>query len=367
MREYMMKPDGEDMQEDSTRMEIHNRTSSATVKDVARQANVSVGTVSRVFNNYSNVSQEIRQRVLQAAEDVEYRRSVLQMNGTIKEIGFLYCFNLDTGAFRTNPFWSGILNGVESEARKSQMKITYHMLNEQGNNPSLLLSTLQGMKLGGMLLVGPAEEETIRLCKRLKLPLVLVDNHASGLSVDSVLCDNFDGARMAVNYLIEEGHRQIALIGDPVWQSKRVYTIEQRALGYRMALLAAGLPLDATLIETSDLCTEGGYEACNRLLESKAEFSAIFCVNDEIALGAMKALHKAGRRIPEDVSLVGFDDIALVEHLTPSLTTVRVNKEALGALAVRSLLVRAANPGVIGVRSILDVELIRRESVGQHS
>ncbi len=366
-----MKRNDKDIEEGITRMEIQNRNSSATVKDVARKANVSIGTVSRVFNNYSNVSQEIRQRVLQAAEDVEYRRSVLQTNSTIKEIGFLYCLNLDTKAFRTNPFWSGILNGVESEARKYQMKITYHMLNEQGSNSSLLLSMIQGMKLDGLLLVGPAEEETITLCKRLNLPMVLVDNYASGFSVDSVLCDNFDGARMAVNYLIEQGHRQIALIGDPVWQSpypvKRVYTIEQRAAGYRMALLAAGLAFNSTLIETSNLCTEGGYEACNRLLDRKAEFSAIFCVNDEIALGAMKALHKAGRRIPEDVSLIGFDDIALVEHLTPSLTTVRVNKEALGALAVRSLLARTANPEIIGVTSILDVELIKRESVSGHS
>ncbi len=225
-------------------MEIRNKNSSATVKDVARQANVSVGTVSRVFNNYSNVSQEIRERVLQAAEHVEYRRSALPMNGMIKEIGFLYCFNLDTAAFKTNPFWSGILNGVESEARKYQMKITYYMLKEQGNNSSFLLSTLQEMKLGGMLLVGPAEEETIRLCKRLNLPLVLVDNHANELSIDSVLCDNFDGASMAVSYLIEQGHRQIALIGDQKRQNPRVYTIEQRALGYRTALLAAGLPLE---------------------------------------------------------------------------------------------------------------------------
>ncbi|HCI79380.1 MAG TPA: LacI family transcriptional regulator, partial [Ktedonobacter sp.] len=114
---------------------------------------------------------------------------------------------------------------------------------------------------------------------------------------------------------------------------------------------------------------DGAYEACQRLIARNGigGFSAIFCANDEIAIGTMKALREVGLRIPEDVSLVGFDDIAMVEHLTPALTTVRINKEALGSTAVKSLLSRAADLDAVNVTSMLDVQLIQRDSVTSRS
>jgi DNA-binding LacI/PurR family transcriptional regulator len=346
---------------------------SITVKDVARKAQVSVGTVSRVFNNHSNVTDEIRQRVLKAATDLGYSRSVnadtpRPHNRAVKEIGFLYGSILDDTTATSNPFWSHILGGVESEARKSNIKVNYRAIGELLPTPQLLVSTVQEMKLGGILLVGPTEAETIQLFKSLKTPLVLVDNYTPNISVDAVLCDNFEGARTAVNYLIEQGHRQIAFIGGPVLGGPRpinkIYTLERRAAGYRTALLDAGLEVNYNLIEScSNLNPESSYEACQRLLASGIPFSAIFCANDETAIGSLKALREAGRRIPEEISLIGFDDIALVEHLTPALTTIRVDKEALGAIAVKSLLARAADPDKVSICSLLEVELIKRESV----
>jgi DNA-binding LacI/PurR family transcriptional regulator len=344
---------------------------SVTVKDVAREAEVSVGTVSRVFNNHQNVTEEIRQRVLKAAAELGYARSVhhdvAHSSRAVKEIGFLYCSSLDPGAVASNPFWSHILHGVESEARKTNIKVTYRTISEGVETSSLLLSTVQDMKLGGILLVGPAELETIQQLQMLKLPLVLVDNYVPRLSVDAVLGDNFEGARSAVDYLIEQGHRQIAFIGGPVLPGPRplnkVYTVERRAAGYRTALLDAGIAVNYDLFESSNLDPNSGYDACKRLLQRDARFTALFCANDDTAIGAMKALREAGLRIPDDVSLIGFDDIALVEHLTPALTTVRVPKEALGAVAVKQLLVRAADPDMVGVSSILEVELIKRSSV----
>lgn len=340
---------------------------SITVKDVAQRANVSVGTVSRVFNNHSNVTDEIRQRVLKAAADLRYFGSSSQDNRAVKEIGFLFYVDVDNSSALTNPFWSSILNGVESEARRSNIKVTYRAIGELSQTPQILLTTIYEMKLGGILLVGPAEAETIRLIQSTQLPLVLVDNHIPGLSADSVLGDNFEGARIAVTHLINMGHRQIAFIGGPTVDGPRpinkIYTIERRAAGYRTALLDAGLSVNYELYEAGNLSTDGGYDACRRLLARNNNFSAIFCANDETALGAMKALREAGCRIPEDVSLVGFDDIALVEHLTPALTTVRINKEALGAVAVKSLLARAADPDAVAITSMLDIELIQRNSV----
>lgn len=348
-------------------------TGSVTVKDIARKAEVSVGTVSRVFHNHSNVTEEIRVRVLQAATDLGYKKSVSQespqhQSRTLKEIGFLYCSFVDDTAATSNPFWSHILHGAEREAHQSNIKVTYQAIGNLTPTPRELTLAIQALKLDGILLVGPAEGETVEVFKQTGVPLVLVDNHVPGLSVDSVLCDNFEGAKMAVHFLIEQGHQHIAFIGGPVFAGPRplnkIYTLERRSAGYRTALLDAGLAVDYDLFESSHLDPQSGYEACQRLLARDVPFTAVFCANDEIALGAMKALQEAGKHIPNDISLIGFDDIALVGHLNPALTTVRVNKEALGAMAVRSLLIRAKEPTMPGVSCVLEVEVIKRSSVG---
>jgi DNA-binding LacI/PurR family transcriptional regulator len=371
-------------------------TSSVTVKDVARVAEVSIGTVSRVFNHHHNVTEEIRQRVLKAASELGYAgpgrgatertRTNLPPSETrshengrvLKEIGFIYCSSMQEHLVTANPFWSHILYGVESETRKSNIKVTYRAIGEIANTPDVLLTTLSEMRLGGILLVGPAEANTIELIKSLKLPLVLVDNYVPGLAVDAVLGDNFEGARCAVDYLINEGHTEIAFIGGSLIPGPRpinkIYTIERRAAGYRTALLDAGLHINYNLYESGDLTLEGGSHACQRLLSrfTQAPFSALFCANDATAIGSMKALREAGVHIPEDVSLIGFDDLEMVEHLTPPLTTICVNKEALGCVAVKTLITRAAAMDTVGAtllataRVILDVELIKRESVISH-
>ena len=346
---------------------------SITVKDVARRADVSVGTVSRVFHNHSNVTEEIRTRVLQAAEELGYKKAIIQepahnRSRVLKEIGFLYCSFVDHSATASNPFWSHILRGVEREADRANIKLTYKAISNLASTPRELAAAIQDMKLDGILLVGPAERETIELFQQTGFPLVLVDNHVPGLSVDSVLCDNFEGAKLAVSYLIEQGHQHIAFIGGPVLAGPRslnkIYTLERRSAGYRTTLLDAGLPVDYRLFETSHLDPQSGYEACQRLLARENEMSAIFCANDEIALGAMKALQEAGKQIPRDISLVGFDDTALIGHLNPALTTVRINKDVLGVMAVKSLQIRARDPQMPSVSYVLEVELMKRNSVG---
>ena len=180
---------------------------SVTVKDVAREAKVSIGTVSRVFNNHKNVTEEVRLRVLKAASSVGYfgphgyDMSSPDGNGhrALREIGFLSYLREDITALTINPFWSHILHGVESEARKSNMKVTYRAIGELCQTPEMLLTTIYEMKLGGILLVGSAEPDTIGLIQSTKLPLVLVGNYVPGLSVDAVLADNFEGARAAVD------------------------------------------------------------------------------------------------------------------------------------------------------------------------
>ncbi len=350
---------------------------SVTVKDVAREARVSIGTVSRVFNNHQNVTEEVRRRVLKAASRVGYfgrnGQDMYSPNGkgagnrALKEIGFLYYFNVGITTLAMNPFWSHIFQGVESEARKSNVKLTYRAISELCQTPERLLSAIYEMKVGGILLLGDAEPTIIRLLQSTKLPLVLLNNYTPGISVDAVLANNFEGARAAVDYLISEGHQQIAFIGGPTLDGSRpintIYSIERRATGYRASLLDAGLAVNYALYEAGNLDIDGGYDACKRLIERNVQFSALFCANDATAIGAMKALREKGYRIPEDVSVIGFDDIDMVEHLTPALTTVRINKEAMGYTAVKQLLWRSTDIDAASVVSLIEVELIKRDSV----
>ncbi|HEY7416324.1 MAG TPA: LacI family DNA-binding transcriptional regulator [Ktedonobacteraceae bacterium] len=348
---------------------------SVTLKDVAHEAQVSIGTVSRVFNNHINVTEEVRQRVFKAATHLGYfgmagqEARSYESSRLVKEIGFLFSSIMPYTRVGTNPFWSHILHGVEGEASKSNIKVTYRSLVEIQNTPDILLTTVYEMKLGGILLVGPAEPETARLLQGVGIPLVLVDNYVP--QANAVLGSNLAGAKDAVQHLINMGHRQIAFIGGPMTAGtpplNKIYTIERRAEGYRLALYDAGLPVPYDLYEDGGLSTEGGYKACQRLLERDKPFSAIFCANDEMAIGAMKALRDANLRVPEDVSLVGFDDIDMVEHLTPALTTVRVNKEALGSIAVKRLLALTSNPDLVNVTSMLEVELVKRDSVSRRA
>jgi DNA-binding LacI/PurR family transcriptional regulator len=353
---------------------------SVTVKDVAREANVSISTVSRVFNNHKNVTEEVRLRVLKAAshlgyfgrngQDIDSPDGNRHSNRALREIGFLYYFNVGITTLAMNPFWSHILHGVESEARKSSIKVTYRAIHELCQTPEMLLSAIYEMKLGGILLLGDADPATIRLIQSTKLPFVLINNYIPGLSIDAVLANNFEGARAAVDYLINEGHHHIAFIGGPILDGPRpinkFYSIERRATGYRTSLLDAGLSVNYALYEAGNLDIDGGYEACKRLIERNVEFSAVFCCNDATAIGAMKALREKGYRIPEDVSVVGFDDIDMVEHLTPALTTVHINKEAMGQTAVKQLIWRSTDVDAACVISLVEVELIKRNSVLSH-
>jgi len=345
-----------------------------TVKDVAREADVSVGTVSRVFNNHANVAEDIRRRVLKTAAHLGYAGSAryqaqgLSGNGMVADLGFLFVpVNEGTSAV-SSPFWSHILGGVEAEALKSQIRLSYRSLSGLRDDPGGALEAVRRMRLDGMLVVGTAAPTVVSALRSLGLPLVLVESYAPGQGVDAVISDSFEGARAAVAYLIDAGHRDIGFINGPLHDAPRpqcrLYTVEMRARGYRAALIEADLPVRADLQEACDLTSLGGYEACRRLLARSTPFTALFCANDSTAIGAMRALHEAGLSVPGDVSVIGYgDDTDISEHLTPALTTVRIDKEVVGATAVKRLLARAADPDAAPVLTVLEVALIIRGSV----
>lgn len=364
------------------------RVQSVTATDVARAASVSRVTVSRVLNNHDNVTDEVRQRVLQAAERLGYiaprMNSIMPTHSMasgpqpgaateppLHDIGFLFSSILTNEMLRANPFWSHLMNGAERAATADGIRMTYRSISRFQDAPETLLSVVSAARLDGLLLVGPAPEDTARALRSLHLPIVLVDNYLRNVPLDAVLSDNIEGARLAVEHLIAAGHRRIAFIGGPIIDSPPpmrhptniIPTIEQRAAGYRAALREAGLEEDDELFAAGDLTADGGYAAAQRLLEQCVPFTALFCANDETAIGAMRACHEAGRAVPGDVSVIGFDDLDVTKHLTPPLSTVRVDKEAMGAYALQALLERARRPDAVPTTTVLRVELVERGSV----
>lgn len=346
------------------------RARAVTTQDVAHAAAVSRVTVSRVLNNHGNVTERVRQRVLQAAADVGYltRPPRPAPVAALRDIGFFFASILGEEPLSDNPFWTPVLHGVEQEASASGIHVTYRSITPYADRAAALLDLVRSASLDGILLVGPAPEPVVRVLHGAEVPLVLVDNAVPGVTVDAVLGDCLGGGRAAARHLVGMGHRDVAFVGGPFVESapplrhrtNAIWSVEQRALGYSSVLAEAGIAPDCRLYEGCNLTTAGGYAACRRLLAAGRRFTAVFCANDACAIGVIRALHEAGLSVPRDVSVVGFDDIEVAQHLIPPLTTVRVDKEAIGAWAIQRLLARAAAPAAISSTTCLHVDLIER-------
>ncbi len=334
-------------------------SSSATLRDVAELAGVSIGTASQALNNRPNVSPETRTRVVDAAVSLGYQvkePAQLLNETTVSVIGMLTKndFGLPITA---NPFYSYIQAGVESECRKRSLGLMYAtIIVDQQNRPVTWPAMMSEQRIDGLILIGTFIEDTIDLItRRSELPVVLVDSYSPGLPFDSVLTDNIQGAASAVNYLIESGHRCIGLIGSNVESPP---SIMERRHGYLNTLKAHGI--SDVFVEESHLFSESGYDAAMRLLKRTPQVTAIFACNDEVAIGAMRAARDMGLSVPGDLSVIGFDNIDLAKAVTPALSTVHVNKTWMGVMGVRHLLDRAQNPDQPKLTTLVSTQLIVR-------
>jgi len=227
------------------------------------------------------------------------------------------------------------------------------------NRPLSLPSMLLDERIDGVIVVGALLEETIdHISNRTKEKVVLVDAYTSiGNEFDSVLIDNVNGAMKAVGYLIAKGHRDIGLIGS--YPNSYPSILERRA-GYLTTIAQHHLE---PFIEDSPLTRHDAYHATKRLITRVPKLTAIFACNDDVAMGVADALQEMGLHIPTDISVVGFDDIDLVQELKPALTTMHVDKLLMGVMAVRHLLDRAVNPNRTPLKTLVNTQLIERESV----
>ena len=333
----------------------------ATSQDVARLAGVSRTTVSFVLNNVPGVkiSPETRQRVLEAARELDYYPTAAARSlasGKTQRIGLV----LGEGRKRlaADAFLPTFLQGVTAAIHRRGYLLVLQMA-EDVPTYEAYARLIREQQVDGLILSGPrADDPVIARLEKEHFPLIL-HGRLNGCSLPCVDVDNLAGAYRATKHLIELGHRRIAFIPNaPSFYSGT----QERFTGYKQALAEHGLPFRPELVEQATFLPKTGQEAMERLLHLPQPPTAVFAASDVMALGAMNAIHAAGLRIPEDIAVVGFDDIFLASYALPPLTTVRVPAYGLGWTAATTLI--SVIEGDRASSVTLETEMVIRQSCG---
>lgn len=332
----------------------------ATIKDVAEKAKVSEATVSLVLNNKNNVREETRQRVLRAIQQLNYHPRHVARGLASRKSGNIGFILTDDHFSRAEPFYTKIFLGTEFESRKYKYYILLTTIPRAFHVETDLPRFLRDRNVDGVLLAGHVPTALSEHILKLKMPHVFIDFSPRHKQGNVVMMDNLLGATLAVRHLIDLGHRRIAFIGGDITHP----SIAKRLEGYKQALLEAQLPVADDWVETveSHTASDDGFHATEKLITRGAQFTALFAANDAMAIGAVQCLKKHGREIPAEVSIVGFDDIEAGTHTQPPLTTIRVDKEELGAVALRRLVEMIETKKELPGKVFTPVELVVRQS-----
>ncbi len=328
----------------------------ATIKDVAQLAGVSTTTVSHVINGTRFVSDELRQRVYQAMEALNYQPNILARGlrrGDTRTIGLIVPDN-------SNPFFAELLRAIEDAGFQEGYNVILCNSDGDVDKEAAYIHLLFAKQVDGIIFIA-VNNSPGHLSGLLQpdVPVVIVDRDLPLKDTDVILVDNEKGGFDATNYLISLGHHRIACIAGP----SGVTPSAERVRGYLRALQEAGICQRDEFIVHGDFRFKSGEQAAHQLLSLPDPPTAIFACNDLMAIGAMRALRQCGVTIPEDVSVIGFDDIQLASAVTPSLTTVAQPIAHIGRVAVHHLVARIRSESVCTPkRIVLETQLIVRES-----
>ena len=326
-----------------------------TIKDVAQHANVSQATVSRVLNNNPKVSSSNRERVMVAIDELEYKPNYFSQALASNRSSSIGMVVRTLGGY----FYSEFMCAAESTLRESGQQLIIANGHGKKDQEESAIDFLLSRRCDALILnVDGITDEELKSLGKGPTPFVIVGRSVPGMNDRCILLDNEKGAYLATSHLIHHGHRQIAYVGLPA----KMPEAEDRLRGYIAAHKEQGLTYNPELVIESDLTLHGGQLATMQLLEFRSSFTAIVFANDDMAMGGMEVLYKAGLSVPEQVSVVGFDDVAFARHLIPQLTTVRSPVTEMGELAGH-LAMSLINDPVAKVKSHLQPELIARASV----
>lgn len=332
--------------------------STRTIKDVADAAGVSTTAVSLFLNNRPGISQTTRERIAAAVTATGYTpRLAARRNGANAFVGLLV--EQLPLPLHSDHFYAEVLRGIQEEAERLGYSIALSVVDAQQVALPRLVAEQQ---VAGLVAIGGGDI-TDALLERIaagNMPLVTVDNQSEARPIDSVVVDNQRGGLLATRHLLDLGHRRIAIIQGPT----KYKSLGERSLGYLQGLWEAGVPIGADMIQPplSQGLPRKGYVEMQRLLQHDERPTAVFAVSDRTALGALEAITERGLRVPEDISLVGFDGIAVGAQARVPLTTLRTDTYAMGVVAVRRLDELLSERFHTPLRHVLPVDLIVRAS-----
>ncbi len=328
----------------------------ATVLDIAREAGVSLGTVSNVINENAPVSDSLRKRVLDAISRLEYQPSQLARGLRRNKTAIMGMIIPDI----TNPFFPAVVRGAEDVAYQNSYQL---MLCNADNDPAkerAYLHELRSYQMAGLILI-PSVNSQMDPRKDLprNCPVVCLDRRPPGWEGDSVTVDNTSGARAGTEHLLAMGHRRVSAITGNL----RLANARERLEGFRVALKKAGVTLDPEYVQEGRFDRLSGYEKTRTLLQLRPRPTAIFASNDLIALGVLAALRESGLKSPDDISVLGFDDLEFAEFISPALTTIAQPGYQMGAKGANILVKRIQGSTHPTERVVLATELKIRQSV----
>lgn len=330
-----------------------------TLEEIAKQAGVSRSTVSRVLNDQHNVDPETRARVLEIIQSVDYHPNIAARGlaaGKSRILGLV--IPMAVSSLFADPYFPLLIQGISSTCNARDYSVML-WLAEPEYERRTIRQILQGGLIDGVIVASATlHDPLIDGLLRRGLPFVLVGRYPADARVSYVDVDNRNSSREAVAYLLRLGYKRIATIAGP----KDMVAGADRIQGYLAALREKGIAPEPGLMVESDFTEEGGYQAMHRLMAVAPE--AVFAASDAMAVGAMRALRDAGKRVPDDMAIVGFDDLPIAARSDPPLTTVRQPIPRAGAVATETLIDLIGHPDSKPRRILLPTELVIRSSCG---
>jgi DNA-binding LacI/PurR family transcriptional regulator len=337
-----------------------------TIREVARAAGVGIGTISRVLNSSSQVSRKTRARVLDAIRRLGFRPNA-QARRILKQRAEMVCFLLSNRDF-LHPFHARILQGVESYASGLKQHVLFAALHYSPKTPPDAIDLPPFLQehglIDGVILAGTIYPNLLRRMESIHMPFVAFSNNVVGMDdeqqFDQVGFDDFNATLQATRYLIAQGHRRIVFAGDISYP-----WLHRRFEGYRQAMRES--KLKPVLITSRNPVSFGdfGQRCVGRILSRRSRPTAVVAGNDEIAYGLWRSLCQRGVKVPDEISLVGFDDREEAVLMDPPLTTVRVHKEEIGETCMKMLLERLHHPQMAFSQRVLPTEFLIRGTVRQ--
>ncbi|HOP82018.1 MAG TPA: LacI family DNA-binding transcriptional regulator [Fervidobacterium sp.] len=327
-----------------------------TIRDVANAAGVSINTVSRALNDKPDVNEETKEKVLKVARELGYVRDATALSlryGLTRVIGVIF-------EDSSNPFFSEVFKGIEMKAREHNFNVILMNTEKDYDIEEDAIKTMISRRVDG-LIITPTQErfEDIESLANLNIPTIILGVHFKELKLPEVHTDDVTGGFLATDYLIKKGRKRIVLLNGLSYKS----VAQMRFEGYVNALRDNGIKYLDELVYEIPEGVESAYNKTKELLLSGLRFDGMFCFNDIFAIGAIEALKEFGKRIPEDVSVVGYDDISYAKYISPSLTTVAIDKILEGQTAFELLLESVRSRAKMPAKEIvLDVKLIERKS-----